>query len=119
MNRLLPMLAAAAVLGLASQASAHAHLTVADPAENSVVAAPKQLTLTFSEKLQPKFSGLTLTMPQMNNMATPAKVAVGKDGLTLVATPAQPLIAGVYKLSWHAVTADTHRTEGAYTFTVR
>ena len=119
MNRLLPTLAAAALLGVASQASAHAHLTAADPAQDSTVAAPKQLTLKFSEKLQAKFSGLALTMPQMNNMAAPTKIAVAKDGLTLVATPAQPLTAGVYKVTWHAVTADTHRTEGAYTFTVR
>ena len=119
MNRLLPPLAAAAVLAAASQASAHAHLTAANPAENSTVAAPKALTLKFSEKLQPKFSGLTVTMPQMKDMPAPVKVAVGKDGLTLVATPTQPLAVGVYKVSWHAVTADTHRTEGAYTFTVR
>jgi hypothetical protein len=119
MNRLLPTLAAAAALAAASQASAHAHLTASDPAKDATVAAPKQLTLKFSEKLQPKFSGLTVTMPQMNDMAAPVKVAVGKDGLTLVATPTQPLSAGVYKVSWHAVTADTHRTEGAYTFTVR
>jgi methionine-rich copper-binding protein CopC len=119
MNRLLPTLAAAAALAVASQASAHAHLTTADPAENSTVAAPKALTLKFSEKLQPKFSGLTVTMPQMNDMAAPVKVAVGKDGASLVATPAKPLAAGTYKVSWHAVTADTHRTEGAYTFTVR
>lgn len=115
---------AAAILGLsalalATQASAHAHLTASDPAANAAVAAPKQLTLHFSEKLNPKFSGLTLTMPQMNNMATPVKVAVSEDRLSLVATPKEPLSAGVYKVNWHAVAADTHRMEGAYTFTVR
>lgn len=115
---------AAALLGLsalamATQASAHAHLTASDPAANAAVAAPKQLTLHFSEKLNPKFSGLTVTMPQMNDMKTPVKVAVSKDRLSLVATPTQPLSAGVYKVNWHAVTADTHRMQGAYTFTVR
>jgi methionine-rich copper-binding protein CopC len=119
MNRLLPTLAAAAALAAASQASAHAHLTAANPAENSTAAAPKVLTLKISEKLQPKFSGLTVTMPEKNDMAAPVKVAVGKDRVSLVATPPNPLVAGVYKVSWHAVTADTHRTEGAYTFTVR
>ena len=58
-------------------------------------------------------------MPQMNDMAAPAKVTVSKDGKSLVATPTEPLSAGVYKVSWHAVTADTHRVQGAFTFTVR
>jgi methionine-rich copper-binding protein CopC len=58
-------------------------------------------------------------MPQMSDMATPVKVAVSKDRMGLVATPTEPLSAGVYKVNWHAVTADTHRVTGAYTFTVR
>jgi methionine-rich copper-binding protein CopC len=47
------------------------------------------------------------------------KVTVSKDKMGLVATPTEPLSAGVYKVNWHAVTADTHRVTGAYTFTVR
>ncbi|QUD90535.1 copper homeostasis periplasmic binding protein CopC [Phenylobacterium montanum] len=105
--------------GTATQALAHAHLVAADPAANAVAPAPKQLTLKFSERLEPKFSGLAVTMPQMSGMAAAAKVEVSPDGKSLIATPSAPLSAGVYKVSWHAVTADTHRTEGAFTFTVR
>jgi len=119
MNRTLAALVGLSALALATQASAHAHLLASNPAADAAVAAPKQLTLQFSEKLQPKFSGLTVTMPQMNDMATPVKVTVSKDGMGLVATPSEPLSAGVYKVDWHAVTADTHRVTGAYTFTVR
>lgn len=119
MTRILGALLGASVLAAATHAAAHAHLTTANPAANATVPAPKQLTLTFSEKLSPKFSGATLTMPQMNNMAVAAKVAVSHDGRSLVATPAEPLPAGVYKVSWHAVTADTHRVQGEYSFTVR
>jgi methionine-rich copper-binding protein CopC len=119
MNRTFAALASLSALALATQASAHAHLTASNPAAGATVAAPKQLTLQFSEKLQPKFSGLTVTMPQMSDMATPVKVAVSKDRMGLVATPTEPLSAGVYKVNWHAVTADTHRVTGAYTFTVR
>ncbi|HET6969858.1 MAG TPA: copper homeostasis periplasmic binding protein CopC [Phenylobacterium sp.] len=110
--------ATAALLG-AAQAQAHAKLVSADPAQDSTVAAPKQLVLTFSEKLQAKFSGLVLTMPGMNDMTVPTKVAVAKDGMTMTATPAKPLPQGAYTVSWHAVTADTHRVEGKYNFTVR
>jgi hypothetical protein len=119
MNRALLVLAAAGALAVASQASAHAHLTSSDPAAGATAAAPKQLTLQFSEKLNGKFSGLTITMPQMSDMAVAVKVAVGKDGKTLIATPSQPLSAGAYKVTWHAVTADTHRVQGDYSFTVK
>src|SRR5437660_981596 len=89
---------AMALAAAATQACAHARLTASNPAANATVAAPKQLTLQFSEKLQPKFSGLTVTMPQMKDMPTPVKVAVSKDRRSLVATPTQPLPAGVYKV---------------------
>jgi methionine-rich copper-binding protein CopC len=110
---------AAAGLLAATQASAHAKLVSAMPAQNASVAAPKQLVLKFSEKLQPKLSGVDLTMPQMNNMAVASKTSVGQDGVTVTVTPAKPLAPGVYRVNWHAVTADTHRLEGKYDFTVR
>jgi methionine-rich copper-binding protein CopC len=111
--------AALALAAAATQASAHAHLLASTPASDAATAAPKQLTLKFSEKLQPRFSGLSVTMPQMNDKATPVKVTISKDGKSLIANPTEPLSAGVYKVSWHAVSADTHRVQGAYTFTVR
>ena len=110
--------AATAVIALlaAAQAQAHAKLVSSTPAEGAAVAAPKVLVLKFSEKLQPKFSGVALTG---NNMAMASKVSVAKDGVTMTVTPVQPLTAGPYTLSWHAVTADTHKMEGKVNFTVR
>lgn len=102
-----------------AQAQAHAKLVSSTPADGATVAAPKEIVMTFSEKLEPKFSGATVTMPAMNNMAAPAKVSVAKDGMTMTATPAQPLAPGAYTVSWHAVAADTHRMEGKFSFTVR
>jgi methionine-rich copper-binding protein CopC len=104
----------AALLLTASQAAAHAHLVTSDPAVNATVAAPKQIVLHFSEKLQPKFSGFAVTK---NGAAVPMKAKVANDVIT--GTPAKPLIAGPYQVTWHAVSADTHRTEGRYAFTVR
>lgn len=119
MNRFAVALVGLSILAAATQASAHAHLTGSDPAANATVAAPRQLTLHFSERLNPRFSGLTLTMSKMSNMAVAAKVAVAKDGKTLVATPNEALAAGAYKVSWHTVSADTHRMQGVYSFTVK
>ena len=114
---------AAAVAGLAllgaTGAQAHAKLVSSTPAEGAAVAAPKQIVLTFSEKLQPKFSTAELVMPAMNNMAMPAKAAVGKDGKTMTLTPAKPLASGAYVVQWRAVAADTHKMEGKLSFTVR
>jgi methionine-rich copper-binding protein CopC len=104
----------AALLG-ATAAEAHAKLVSANPAADTTVGTPKQLVLKFNEKLQPRFSGLDVSMP---GMAAPMKVSVAKDRMTMIARPKTRLMAGVYTVKWHAVTADTHRMEGAYTFTV-
>jgi len=106
----------AAALMAAGQAQAHAKLVSSDPAPNSAVSAPRQITLQFNEKLQPKFSGFELSS---GGAAVPVKVSVGKDRLSLVGAPAKALSAGTYQVKWHAVTADTHRMQGDYSFTVR
>lgn len=112
----LALILAAATLLSVSQAQAHAKLVSATPAENATVAAPQVITLKFTEKLQSKFSGFGLTR---NGAAVPVKVSVGEDQLSLVGAPARPLSSGAYEVNWHAVTSDTHRMQGAYSFTVR
>jgi methionine-rich copper-binding protein CopC len=107
---------AALTLLAASQAQAHAKLTAEEPAANATVAAPARLVLRFSEKLDPKFSGLALSR---GGAPVAAKVAVGSDGDSLVAAPAKPLTPGVYRVDWHSVAVDAHRLTGSYSFTVR
>ncbi len=107
------------VLAAAGPAFAHARLVASDPPSGAVVAAPGRLVLHFSEPLQPMFSGVSLTMPGMGNMAVAVATAYSDDATTLTATPQAPLARGRYRLSWHAATADTHRTEGKVEFVVR
>lgn len=106
----------AAALFATSPALAHAKLVSATPAENAVAAAPRQIVLRFNEKVQAKFSGFELSRA---GTAVPVTVTVGKDRLSLLGVPGKPLAAGAYEVKWHAVTADTHRMQGEYTFTVR
>ena len=106
---------AAALLG-ATAADAHAKLVSSSPAANTTVSAPKQLVLKFNEKLQRKFSGADLAMP---GMAMPAKGSVAKDGKTMIVKPTAALMPGAYSVKWHAVTSDSHRMQGTYSFTVR
>ncbi len=116
---LLALAPAAALLLGASGALAHARLVDADPAPNATAASPKSISLRFSERFEPRFSGLALAR------ADGAKVAIGpakpdaKDPRRLDAALAAPLAPGAYRLSWHAVGDDGHRTHGAYVFTVR
>src|SRR3546814_1149904 len=118
--------AGALLLGLAAPAWAHPKLVSSTPAANATVANANRVTLTFSERLMPRMSGVELAMTGMPGMANhaPMKIsgfstAVDRGGKTLVVTFARPLSAGTYKLDWHAVSADTHRITGSLSFTVR
>ncbi|MBL8552867.1 MAG: copper homeostasis periplasmic binding protein CopC [Phenylobacterium sp.] len=112
-------LAATAALFIAGTASAHAHLVKSTPAANATVAAPKAISLTFSEKLTPAFSKFELTMPGMNDMAVAVKTSVSKDGLTITGAPAAALMPGAYKIKWHAASTDGHKMDGDVAFTVK
>ena len=108
----------AGALLVATQAAAHAHLVSSNPAANATVAAPRTITLTFSEKLVPAFSKFDLTMPEMGGMKMPVKTAVSKDGMSLVGTPQGALPKGAYKVVWTAATADGHKMSGEVVFKV-
>ena len=107
---------AIAISTLVTPAWAHAHLKTSEPAQGATVtAAPKQLALTFTEKLEPNFSGVAVTDAQGHDMEA-GKPAISDVSVTV---SLKPLAAGVYHVAWHAVALDTHRTEGTYDFTVK
>ncbi|HTJ03213.1 MAG TPA: copper homeostasis periplasmic binding protein CopC [Methylovirgula sp.] len=102
---------------LATAAFAHAHLDRAVPAVGATVAAsPEELQLTFTQDVVLAFSGVSL------KAADGKPVAVGKP----IAGPANTLhvkidgklAPGKYTVTWHAVSVDTHRTQGDYQFTI-
>ena len=113
------LLLASGTLAVASgPALAHAALVQSDPVANSTVAAPKEIKLTFSEKLTPAFSGFNMSMSDGMTMKVVTKVA--EDGKTLIGTPTGSFMTGTYKLSWHATASDDgHRTEGSLMFKVK
>jgi len=96
---------------------AHTELVIATPAANSTVSAPKNVTITFSGALEPKFSKITVTDAAGKPAATEAST-VGTDAKVMrVALPA--LAPGVYTVHWVAVSTDSHRAQGEYKFTVK
>jgi methionine-rich copper-binding protein CopC len=113
-------LTTAALLGsllAASSVWAHAHLKSQTPAADSTVSAPAQLRLEFSEGVEAAFTKVTITK---DGATVPVKslATEGSDKKILIVTPAEPLSAGTYKVEWHAVSVDTHKSEGAYGFKV-
>ena len=103
----------------ATAAFAHAQLQKATPAVGGTVnASPTENRLKFSEGVEPRFSGIALAT-QDGAAETIGKPSVDPaDNSVLIATIAQPLKPGVYKVTWRAVSVDTHKTQGSFVFTV-
>ena len=104
-----------AILLQPSVASAHAMLTHAEPGAGAAVrGSPSQVRLEYSERLEPAFSGAAVTDSAGRTVAEGVPAISG----TTMTVKLKNLGAGAYRVRWHAVSIDTHRTEGAYSFTV-
>ena len=100
-------------------AHAHAFLDHAVPAVGStVVTAPAQVQLFFTQGLEPAFSSATLADANGQPIATGAAVFDPQNKMEMILNlPKLP--PGHYKVSWHALSVDTHRTEGSFGFDVQ
>ena len=98
----------------ATAAQAHAELDHAVPAVGSTVASsPGQVTLYFTESLEPKFSGGEVRNGAGARVDHGASVSGKVMRLSVGSLP-----AGSYNVKWHALSVDTHKTEGSFSFTV-
>jgi copper resistance protein C len=96
-------------------AEAHASLDRAEPRAGSTVeTAPREITLWFTENLEPAFSTIDV------RDAEGARVDQGKAEVneTIMRVGLKPLPPGTYKVHWRAVSADTHVIEGSFSFQV-
>jgi methionine-rich copper-binding protein CopC len=110
--------AAIAALAISGPAAAHARLLMGTPKNGSTVAAPKAMTLRYSEELVPAASNVKVVGPTSAAVATgPLALDSTKKVVTVPFTGA--LAAGVYRVSWHMKTEDGHETDGAFAFTVK
>jgi copper resistance protein C len=108
---------ASAVLA-APAARAHAFLDHANPAVGSSVPSPPgAVTMWFTQQLEPAFTTATVTDPSGNNVGSGAAAVDPKDP-TELRVPLKPLAPGTYTVSWHALSVDTHTTQGHFTFEV-
>ncbi|QJT81251.1 CopC domain-containing protein YobA [Kosakonia sp. MUSA4] len=99
---------------------AHAHLKGQYPAADAAVtAAPQALTLNFSEGIEPKFSGISVTGAQQQIIRTGAVKRNENDKTQMIVPLEQPLTPGNYTVNWHVVSVDGHKTSGQYHFSVK
>ena len=112
-------LAVLAISLLATSANAHPKLISANPAADaSSKVSPTEIKLTFSEGVIARFSGIELKDETGKAIATGVAATDPKDRTHLVVPLPAPLMAGHYKVMWHAVSEDTHRVKGEYSFGV-
>ena len=88
------------------------------PAAGSIVSSPSELSITFSEPLEPKFSKLEL-MDRSGSSLNQQASAVDPRDLKHIVLRLPKLSAGVYHVHWVSAATDGHRMEGQYTFTVK
>jgi methionine-rich copper-binding protein CopC len=110
------LMAAMFCLGV-TPAFAHAHLRASSPAAESTGPAQTEISVTFSEALEPKFSTVTVTDGAGARMDV-GDVAVVGGNAKIVAVKVKPLAPGTYTVNWHATSVDTHKTEGSFRFSV-
>jgi methionine-rich copper-binding protein CopC len=111
----------AAILFLAWQSSAwaHAFLDHAEPKVGGTVTnSPAEIKIWFTQNLEPVFSTLEVQDAQGKEVDKKDAHLDEKDkSLFLVSLPQLP--AGTYTVIWHAVSVDTHKTQGRFEFTVK
>lgn len=99
-------------------ASAHAELRRATPAAGSAVAAaPAEVVLNFSELLEGAFSSV-IVRDAAGTRVDKANAHVDPADRTAMRVSLKPLAKGTYTVVWRALTADTHRTDGTFSFRV-
>jgi hypothetical protein len=99
----------------AGEASAHAELDRAEPrVGNKVASPPRVVTLWFTQKLEPAFSTITVTNASGERVDT-GKTRVSGNQMSISIRAGG---SGAYRVNWHVLSADTHTTEGNFTFQV-
>lgn len=106
-----------AALAIASPAWAHAFLDRSSPPVGATVAAPKEISIWFTEEVEPAFSRIAVT-DSAGNRVDEGGTHIDWANHQLLHVTVKSLPPGTYKVTWHVVSVDTHHTQGDFTFTV-
>lgn len=99
-----------------SGASGHAFFDHADPPVGGTVhSTPARVEVWFSQDLEPAFSTLKVFDGAGKQVDKMDKSVPERNGARM-AVSLPPLAPGRYRVVWRALSADTHVTEGDFTF---
>jgi copper resistance protein C len=125
--RISALFAALALTALVPSAPllAKVKLAASTPVAGAKAKAPKTITLTFSEKVNPAKATAAIIMTAMPGMANHGEMPIrnfttswSADGKTLTLTLKKPLPTGSYDVRWQAAAADGHAMTGKVSFDV-
>jgi len=117
-NTIAAMTVAVAAL-VAPLAQAHATLKSSNPAAGATVdAAPKEIALTFNEKVEQAFSNITVADGAGKEVVT-EKARVDEANPAILRLTVPSLSAGTYTVTWAVAGHDGHRRKGDFKFTVK
>ena len=112
------MVALATLLLLGSAASGHAFLDRAEPRVGSTVrAAPAEVRVWFTERLEPAFSTLEVVNERGERVDT-GPTRVDETSPATLRVSLKRIEPGTYRVKWRVLSVDTHVTEGDFTFRV-
>ncbi|MDI4235650.1 MULTISPECIES: copper resistance CopC family protein [unclassified Bradyrhizobium] len=110
-----PTLSLLLLLLATGEAAAHAFLDHAEPrVGNKVASPPREVTLWFTQKLEPAFSTVTVTGPAGQRVDT-GKARVSGNQMSVALKPGG---TGAYHVNWRVLSVDTHTTDGSFSFLV-
>src|SRR5689334_7778145 len=114
-HALLIWTAALTLLLATNEAIAHAMLDHAEPrVGNTVASPPHEVTLYFTQKLEPAFSTITVTNAAGQRIDS-GKTRVSGSQMSISLKPGG---TGTYHVNWRVLSVDTHTTDGNFTFQV-
>jgi methionine-rich copper-binding protein CopC len=111
------LMAAVSVVTGVSAAHGHADVVSTSPVDNTQVASPAQISVTFTEELVLEYSYISL-FDGADNPVPQEPATVDASGKVMLSAIPQALAAGMYRVTWHALSVDGHETDGVFFFEV-
>ena len=105
------------ILAGTSAANAHADGVTTSPVDNTQVATPALISVTFTEQLVLEYSSLTL-FDGAGNPVPQEPPTLDASGTVLSSAIPESLAAGTYRVAWHNLSVDGHESDGEFLFEV-
>jgi methionine-rich copper-binding protein CopC len=106
------------VVAGSARVEAHAFLERAEPAVGSTVQTPPaEVRVLFTEKIEPALSTIHV-FDASGRQVDKRDVHLDRSNHALLHVSLPSLEAGSYRVLWHVVSADTHVTNGSFSFRV-